>query len=197
MSGEKSGYQGTLNLHVKMLELNTSGFLAWVLGSSDMQPCCVGWDVNLLSAINEHSGALFVGGGPEERAGIIHGPFPEDDCPVYWVGTDDYPIASKTLLDILFDYENWPDGWTPIGCSWHIDGFFGELIRHLFQIERQDIFLKAPQIFIERDPRGWLGNKDRESLRNSVLTSFFELDKQMVMSKLAQKISAINPVREY
>ena len=191
---DKSGYHGTLRLHVEMLKKRPANFLVWILGSSDMKPTLENWDSNLLRCIIDNQRSAFLGGGPMERMNRVHGPNPAGPEPIYWVGTDDYPIVSKTLIDYLDTVTaKRKDGFSLLGDTWHIDGHFGELLRHLCQIGRDDFFIEVPYIFEERLPGGWHGNPSREAVRTKVLSEFFSPSKQKIYYELAIKISCQFP----
>ena len=170
-----------------MIAKNQAKFDVWVLGSSDAMPTSHGWDVNIINSIANAPSTIFFGGGPASRANKVHGPFPEKHIPIYWVGTDDFPVASEKAIKTLQSLTKAFPGWTAVGDTWHIDGFFGEIVRHLWNIGRNDMFIEIPQFFKERNPRGWLNNPDRETARYKVLVSFFNKDKQAIFEQLAKR----------
>lgn len=184
----KADYQGTVNLHSMMIAKNQAKFDVWLLGSSDAMPTSYGWDINILNSIANAPSTIFFGGGPASRANKIHGPFPEKHIPIYWVGTDDFPVASEKAIKTLQSLTKAFPGWTAVGDTWHIDGFFGEIVRHLWNIGRNDMFIEIPQFFKERNPRGWLNNPNRETARYKVLVSFFNKDKQAIFEQLAKRL---------
>jgi hypothetical protein len=189
---KNSGYQGTLGLHLDMLQKRPDNFAVWILGSSDMKPVMQHWDSKLLRCINQNDQPAFIGGGPIERLNKIHGPNPAGPKPIYWVGTDDYPIVSKPMIDYLDSLTDTrgEETFSVLGDTWHIDGHFGEILRHLSQLGRPDFFISIPHIFEERFPGGWNGNPNREAVRNKVLSEFFEPNKQKIYRELAKNISS-------
>lgn len=189
---QSGGYAGTHKLHANMIEKNLTNFSIWILGASDAQPVFQGWDSELLNCVSESLGRCFIGAGPLEHAGSLHGPFPDDNFPIYWVGTDDFVFASKQTLDIIREEVKSLDGWYSVGNTWHIDGFFAELVRQCAQKKHPQIFVPTKPLIIERNPRGWFGVADREKNRTNTLKKYFDLEPQLIHSRISQALIDFN-----
>ena len=189
---KNGGYSGGHAMHSLMIEDGPLNYKVWVLGASDAQPAFFGWDENLMKAIDLIAGTCIIGGGPRWSAGAIHGPNPDGFPPIYWVGTDDFIFASKTTIDTLKSETLDLEGWLTVGDTWHVDGFFADLVRHMVQKGSANYFVATQPLLIERDARGWQGVLAREQNRNKTLTEFFHPSRQRIHSKLADALIKSN-----
>lgn len=189
---QREGYAGGHVLHSIMINENSNNYKIWVTGASDMQPAFHGWDSTLIEAVSSVAHMCIIGGGPEHCAGAIHGPNPDGSRPTYWVGTDDFVFASKPTIDSLIANTANIEGWLAIGDTWHIDGFFADLVRHMIERGFPEYFVPTQPLFIERDPGGWQGVPHREKVREEVLQAFFRPGHQKVHAKLADQLIKAN-----
>ena len=191
---KRGGYSGGHALHSMMINENPSNYTIWILGASDMLPTISGWDNVLFEAVRPVAHMCIIGGGHESCAGAIHGPNPDGSPPTYWVGTDDFIFASKPTMDTLIVNTRGNKGWAVVGDTWHIDGFFADLVRHMVEKGYSQYFVATKPLFIERDPGGWQGIPDREKIRNETLHQFFEPSRQKMHAKLADELIKSNTI---
>ena len=189
---QREGYSGGHVLHSMMISESSNNYNIWVVGASDMQPACQGWDEVLIKAVSSVAHTCIIGGGPEHWAGAIHGPNPDGSRPTYWVGTDDFIFASKPTMDSLISFTENIEGWFTVGDTWHIDGFFADLVRHMIERGFPQYFVATQPLFIERDPGGWQGVAHREKTRQETLQAFFLPDHQKMHAKLADQLIKAN-----
>ena len=189
---QREGYAGGHVLHSIMINENSNNYKIWVTGASDMQPAFQGWDDILIDAVSSVAHMCIIGGGPEHCAGAIHGPNPDGPRPTYWVGTDDFVFVSKPTMDSLIANTANIEGWFAVGDTWHIDGFFADLVRHMTERGFPQYFISTEPLFIERNPGGWRGVPHRESVREETLQAFFLPSHQKVHAKLADQLIKAN-----
>lgn len=190
VSAQEQGYASTNWFHHFLIHNRHPASQIWVLQSADTEILVDSWDDILLNTIASHRTPYFIcTDATLEESISIKGPNPVSPQPVYWVRGTLFPIASTALLDVLEEESREHKGWAMVGKTFNIDGFFGDMLRHLYEIHDIDAHIQIPMLFKEYKPEGWHGNPRREGLRTKSLLDFFSEETQGIHKKFAAKIA--------
>ena len=183
---QRGGYQSTNYFHAELIKNKSCDSRIWVMQASDCSIEISNWDKILLEIVARSAKNYFICTDASLEESIsIKGPNPIVPKPVYWIRGALWPIVSTNLLDDLLSAVPPDREWTILGKSFNMDGYFGDLLRHLYQQHRLNIHIQVPEFFKEYNPVGWKGVKSREDLRTRTLLELFSFSTQAVHKYLA------------
>lgn len=187
---QRGGYQSTNYFHAELIKNRSLSSKIWVMQAADCSIEISNWDKILLETVSQAGKDYFICTDASLEESIsIKGPNPILPRPVYWIRGVLWPIVSMKLLDDLLTVVPQDSEWTILGKSFNMDGYFGDLLRHLYQQHDLNIHIQVPEFFKEYNPVGWKGVKSRESLRTRTLLELFSFSTQAVHRYLAHTIA--------
>lgn len=187
---QEEGYASTNKFHHFLIKNRNPNSKIWILQSADTEILIEGWDEKLLNKTSSRDSKYFICTDATLDESIsIKGPNPVSPQPVYWVRGTLFPIASTAVLDVLERECEGLNDWTMVGKTFNIDGFFGDMLRHLHCIHGIDLHVQVPVLFQEYKPEGWHGNPRREALRTRSLLDFFSESTQNIHKRFAAAIA--------